>query len=305
MALFPGTRIRIEARAQRTPAGQYRALWRIARLDRITVVHDGWNTLRKRLAKVDLYHTLDPDGQYNCGVPYDEGLLFGYKAHLMGLAAYPLVERSQSHDYATAIIDTLIDNAHQRRRGTCAMSGLKLVCLLPVRNGEADLPGYLEAVEGLADAVIALDDGSTDGTRQILDASPLVKLVLENPPRADYAGWDDAANRNRLLEAAALLEPDWVLSLDADERIPPADAAALRAFIETDALPGLAYGFKVYRMWQDLEHYDQAGLWVYRLFAFKPGSGFPTSGCTLCRSRRISRVRAGSAPPFVFSIWPG
>ncbi len=78
-----------------------------------------------------------------------------------------------------------------------------------------------------------------------------------------------------MLEAAALLEPDWVLSLDADERIPPADAAALRAFIETDALPGLAYGFKVYRMWQDLEHYDQAGLWVYRLFAFKPGQRFP------------------------------
>jgi hypothetical protein len=52
---------------------------RIERLDRITVVHDGWNTLRSRLAKVDLYHTLDPDGQYNCGVPYDEGLLFGYK----------------------------------------------------------------------------------------------------------------------------------------------------------------------------------------------------------------------------------
>ena len=155
------------------------------------------------------------------------------------------------------------------------MSDLKLVCLLPVRNGEADLPGFLKSVEGLADAVIALDDGSTDDTRQILDASPLVKLVLDTPPRADYVGWDDAGNRNRLLEAAALLEPDWVLSLDADERIPPADAAALRAFLETDALPGLAYGFKVYRMWQDLEHYDQAGLWVYRLFAFKPGQRFP------------------------------
>ena len=39
----------------------------------------GWNTLRKRIAKVDLYHTLDPDGQYNCSVPYDEGLLFEYQ----------------------------------------------------------------------------------------------------------------------------------------------------------------------------------------------------------------------------------
>jgi glycosyltransferase involved in cell wall biosynthesis len=168
-----------------------------------------------------------------------------------------------------------MENTGQRRRGTCAISDLKLVCLLPVRNGEADLPGYLQAVEGMADAVVALDDGSTDATRQILEASPLVKLVLHNPPRADYVGWDDAGNRNRLLDAAAILEPDWVLSLDADERIPPADAAALRAFLETDALAGLAYGFKVYRMWQDLEHYDQAGLWVYRLFAYKPGQRFP------------------------------
>src|SRR5215207_8221778 len=52
---------------------------RIERLDSITFVHDGWNTLRSRIAKVDLYQTLDPDGTYNFGVPYDEGLLFGYK----------------------------------------------------------------------------------------------------------------------------------------------------------------------------------------------------------------------------------
>ena len=52
---------------------------RIERLDSITFVHDGWNTLRSRIAKVDLYQTLYPDGKYNFGVPYDEGLLFGYK----------------------------------------------------------------------------------------------------------------------------------------------------------------------------------------------------------------------------------
>lgn len=150
-----------------------------------------------------------------------------------------------------------------------------LVCLLPVRNGEADLPGYLESVARFADAVVALDDGSTDHTRAILDASPLVKLVLDNPPRRDYCGWDDTANRNRLLEAAAELEPEWIISLDADERIPPDDAVALRSFVEGEALPGLAFGFKVYRMWQDLGQYDRAGLWVYRLFSFEPGQRFP------------------------------
>jgi glycosyltransferase involved in cell wall biosynthesis len=150
-----------------------------------------------------------------------------------------------------------------------------IVCLLPVRNGEADLPGYLESVAHFADAVVALDDGSTDRTRELLDASPLVKLVLDNPPRPDYVGWDDAANRNRLLEAAAPLDPDWIMSLDADERIPPDDATALRTFIDTEGLSGVAYGFKVYRMWQDLDLYDRAGLWVYRLFAFAPDQRFP------------------------------
>jgi glycosyltransferase involved in cell wall biosynthesis len=151
----------------------------------------------------------------------------------------------------------------------------KLICLLPVRNGEADLPGYFASVARFADGIVALDDGSTDQTRALLEAEPLVKMVLTNPVREGYAGWDDAANRNRLLESAATLEPDWLFSLDADERIPEDDAAALRAFVETDALPGFAFGFKVYRMWQDLNQHDQSGLWVYRLFPFSPGQRFP------------------------------
>lgn len=150
-----------------------------------------------------------------------------------------------------------------------------IVCLLPVRNGEADLPGFFASVARFADAVVALDDGSTDGTRQSLDAHPLVKVVLDNPQRSTYAGWDDAANRNRLLEAAAQLEPTWIMSLDADERIPADDAAVLRTFAETDAIPGLAYGFKVHRMWRDETRFDRSGLWVYRLFAFQPGQRFP------------------------------
>lgn len=155
------------------------------------------------------------------------------------------------------------------------MNGMRLVCLLPVRNGEADLPGYLESVENYVDAVVALDDGSTDQTCAILKASPLVKILLENPRRADFEGWDDSANRNRLLEAAAALNPEWIISLDADERIPADDAVALREFLDTDAMPGLAFGFKVYRMWYDLNQFDRSGLWVYRLFPFQPGMTFP------------------------------
>ena len=95
-----------------------------------------------------------------------------------------------------------------------------VVCLLPARNCADDLPSFFEAVEPLADAVVALDDGSTDGTLCALEAYPLVKVVLRNPPRDTYFGWDDATNRQRLLDAAADLRPRWIISIDADERIP-------------------------------------------------------------------------------------
>src|SRR5439155_17672048 len=78
-----------------------------------------------------------------------------------------------------------------------------------------------------------------------------------------------------LLAAAAALEPDWLLSLDADERLDADDGAALREFIESDALPRFAYGFTVYRMIGDLDHYDKEGLCVYRLFAYEPAQRFP------------------------------
>lgn len=151
----------------------------------------------------------------------------------------------------------------------------ELVCLLPVRNGEADLPGYFESVARFADAVVALDDGSTDGTRAALEAEPIVKVVLSNPRRETYAGWDDAANRSRLLEAAAALRPRWIFSLDADERLSPDDGAALRRFVETEALPGVAYGLRVHRMVGGLESYDRSALWYYRLFAYSEGQSLP------------------------------
>jgi glycosyltransferase involved in cell wall biosynthesis len=151
-----------------------------------------------------------------------------------------------------------------------------VVCLLPVRNAVADLPGYFESVARFSEAVVALDDGSTDKTRELLEACPLVEVLLTNPRRESYRGWDDAANRNRLLDAAAKLNPGWVISIDADERIDPSDAAALRDFLRRDALPGYAYGFRIFRMEQDLEHYaPQHYLWVYRLFAYEPGQSFP------------------------------
>lgn len=150
-----------------------------------------------------------------------------------------------------------------------------VVGLLPARNAAADLDAYFASIAGICDAVVALDDGSTDETAAMLEHQPLVKILLRNPPRDDYRGWDDAANRNRLLEAAAELDPEWIISLDADERIDAVDARSLRRFLETDALPGCAYGFRHVPMRRDSETFWPRYQWIYRLFSYEPGQRFP------------------------------
>ena len=145
----------------------------------------------------------------------------------------------------------------------------RTVCLLPIRNGAHQLHAYLDSATRVADDVVALDDGSTDDSLALLRRDRRVSVVLENPRRPGFTGWDDGMNRTRLLEAAGPLRPDWILWLDADELIPPDDAAALREFIAHDALPGCAYGFLHYRMWG--ERYDPHPMWIYRMFSFRAG----------------------------------
>jgi len=50
-------------------------------IDTITFYHYGWDTLQKRIDKVNFYTSLDPTYEYNFNVPYDCSLLFGYKRH--------------------------------------------------------------------------------------------------------------------------------------------------------------------------------------------------------------------------------
>jgi tetratricopeptide (TPR) repeat protein len=83
------------------------------------------------------------------------------------------------------------------------------VCMI-VRNEEADLPRALESVAGLADEVVIVDTGSTDGTAEI--ARTFGASVFEHEWKDDFAEAKNAA-----LEKAA---GEWVLFLDADEYVP-------------------------------------------------------------------------------------
>lgn len=93
-------------------------------------------------------------------------------------------------------------------------------CLI-VKNEEHFLGGCLESLRGVVDEIVVVDTGSTDRTVEIAEAAG-AKVVHEK--------WynDFAAARNRSLAEAT---GDWILVIDADERLQAGQAEKLRQLI--------------------------------------------------------------------------
>jgi hypothetical protein len=133
------------------------------------------------------------------------------------------------------------------------------------------LPDYFAGVRGIVDGVVALDDGSTDGSTEYVAAQPEVLELLRLPPRLDHQ-WDDAANHQRLVEAAWAHDPDWLLGLDADERLERGFRARAERQIRTGEGAGIrAWRLHVRELWDHPWRFRADGVWEgkssARLFA--------------------------------------
>ncbi|HLC40446.1 MAG TPA: glycosyltransferase [Methylomirabilota bacterium] len=105
----------------------------------------------------------------------------------------------------------------------------KLSLCMIVRNEEAMLPGCLDSVRDLVDEIVVVDTGSSDRT---------VKLAESYRATVAHFGWRDdfAAARNESLRHAT---GEWILVLDADERLRPEGRGELERLIERDDIAGV------------------------------------------------------------------
>jgi glycosyltransferase involved in cell wall biosynthesis len=87
-----------------------------------------------------------------------------------------------------------------------------LSVILITRNEEANLADCLASLEGIAEQIVVVDSNSSDRTLEIAKS----RGALVSQP-ADWPGFGPQKNR-----ALDLASADWVLSLDADERLTPA-----------------------------------------------------------------------------------
>jgi glycosyltransferase involved in cell wall biosynthesis len=137
------------------------------------------------------------------------------------------------------------------------MASLSVIII--TKNEALNIRDCLESA-AWADEIIVVDSGSSDDT---------VAICREFTPHVYSHDWPGfGAQKNRALGYAT---KDWVLSLDADERITP----QLRAEIETATSSGLATGYEIPRLSSFCGRFMQHSGWRpdYVLRLFRRGQG--------------------------------
>jgi glycosyltransferase involved in cell wall biosynthesis len=109
--------------------------------------------------------------------------------------------------------------------------GRTLSVIVITRNEAHNLHDCLQSVQGLANEVVVVDSNSTDATR---DIALQHGAVVTQP--ADWPGF--GPQKQRALDLATC---DWVLSLDADERVTPELSQEIRTILQTDVADNAAY----------------------------------------------------------------
>lgn len=137
----------------------------------------------------------------------------------------------------------------------------RILALLQFHNEMRYLPDYFRNVAPQVDGIVALDDGSTDGSGEFVATQPSVVQLIRLAPRSPHR-WDEPRNRRLLVQAALRHAPDWLLAVDADERLERRFRE--RAFAETaraERAGYLAYAVKFRELWGTPDAYRADGLW--------------------------------------------
>ncbi len=120
--------------------------------------------------------------------------------------------------------------------GTTKTGGAPLSVTIVAQNEERTIADVLAAITDIADEIVFLDSGSTDGTVEI------AKRFGVRFYHQDWLGYAEQKNK-----AIDLATGEWILSLDADEILTPALVAEIRELMQRGVPDDIA-GLKIPRV---------------------------------------------------------
>ncbi len=176
----------------------------------------------------------------------------------------------------------------------------RLIALLAVRDGMRHLPGFFRNVAPQVDGIVALDDGSSDGSADLLTQHKAVIEVLRRP--VDRPTWDEVGNHRALIAAALRHDAEWIMCVDADERLEREFRTRAERVIARGGWLGYsAFAVRLRELWDTPDQYRVDGVWgrkrVVRLFRAREDHEFdpaPIHGVKApLQARRLGRFPNG------------
>lgn len=141
----------------------------------------------------------------------------------------------------------------------------RLVACYRVKDAAAFLKASLDSAARFTEAAVVMDTGSSDKTIEIAKRHPHVRAV------AQWRGEkNERDERNAAINLARELEPDWIISIDADEVFEKAfDREQAQRLMNVPDPQICAYGFHFFTFW-DKKNWRQDGIFGsmmgYRMF---------------------------------------
>jgi glycosyltransferase involved in cell wall biosynthesis len=157
---------------------------------------------------------------------------------------------------------------------------VKLTVTVITRNEAANIEGALESVKW-ADEIVVVDSRSSDNT---------VEIARRHASRIEVHDWKGySAQRNY---AAAIASHDWILALDADERVPPELAQEIQAIMRSGPAAG---GYRMPRISYYLGRWIRGTDWYpdYQLRLYNRRAG-QFNGKRVHESVELAHGRAGT-----------
>ena len=170
---------------------------------------------------------------------------------------------------------------------------VRLLAVTAVRDEALSLPGLLRNLAHQVDGIVALDDGSSDGSLRLLQECPRVLQVLRNPPHRP--GWDEPGDFQRLVAAALGHGAEWIIAIDADERLEKDFRARAERVIRRGRRLGLrAFQVRIRELWDAPDRYRADGIWglkwAPRFFRALPGLQFDARPLHAAKAPRQGKV---------------
>jgi glycosyltransferase involved in cell wall biosynthesis len=139
------------------------------------------------------------------------------------------------------------------------MSNQRIAAIILTKNEEQDLPACLESLQGLAGDVFVIDSGSTDRTAAV--------ALGHGAQVLSHAFVNYASQFNWALENIPS-NADWILRIDADERVSPELAESIRKILPAagTGVTGLLVPRLTVFLGRQIRHGVAYPVWLLRLF---------------------------------------